>query len=654
MRTTRRDSNGQETGYWEYRFARRLIPRRIGQYQFGPVTLKGTFADGIENGRLVGRTLYARALGLGVTVQDVPLTDRPDSYIGAVGTFEVQAELAPTTARVGDPMTLTLTLTLTISGQGTLDDVRPPELVRHAGIANSFRTYEATEESTAGSRRFTYSLRPLSTDVTEFPAIAVSFFDVNSEKYVTRRTAPIPITIHEAETLTDADIVSAPSTSAATAGELEASEGGVFANDSNLSSLCNEAVYPSRWIVAWGAMLACWAAASLVIRQVRRVREDPALQRRRSAAARARAALADSASTANCESLQRAITGLIADFADVPEAGLTPRDAAARLESLGIDDALRTATQTFLHDCDAARYGAARDDIERLQAEAAKLVEQLIVALRTTAAKSPVFQASTTAGVILCGLLSSGCSEAPDLEASRQFQEAEQRFNQAASPDDFARAAHQYSRIGDGNGEHDGDFVSGAVLYNTGNAWMRAGNVGQALAAYRQAQRYRPRDAYLAANLQNALTAAGRAAEAERKGLAGYVFFWQNWLSYPEKFITTTVLLALVLLASLTGQLTKHRTPLRRFSIVMAVLCLLSATSAARDWYRFTQTTHAVVTADQAIARKGNSDNYAAAFTDPLPAGTEGVVLEDRADWLHLEFGDAGTGWLPRRSVVTY
>ena len=180
-RTTRKDSNGVEVGYWEYRFTRTLIPRKLGQYQFGPVTLKGTFADGIENGQLVGRRIYALARGLEVTVKDVPLDGRPDSYIGAVGRFDVKAELAPTTARVGDPMTLTVTLT----GQGTLADARPPAIAGLPGIDDAFRTYDATEESLSNARRFIYSLRPLSTDVTEFPRIPVSYFDVETEKYVT-------------------------------------------------------------------------------------------------------------------------------------------------------------------------------------------------------------------------------------------------------------------------------------------------------------------------------------------------------------------------------------------------------------------------------------------------------------------------------------
>ena len=574
----------------------------------------------------------------------MPLEGRPESYIGAVGTFDVTAELAPTTARVGDPMTLTVTLT----GQGTLDDARPPAIAGLSEIESTFRTYDATVDSGTNSRRFTYSLRPLSSDVAEFPAIPVSFFDVHAERYVTANTEPIPVTIHDAESLSDSEIVSAPANSGTTSSDLEASEGGIFANDLNLSSLRDEAVHPGRWVVAWVAMIIIWAVASLSLRRGRRIREDPALLRRRSAVARARAALDESASDTS-ESLRRAVTGLIADFANVPEAGLTPKDAGDRLESLGVDEELCTTTRAFLNDCDAARYGAAADDVSRLQAEASNLVEQLVTVLRKSASQATVSNATATIPLIVLGLLTGGCSGTPDLESSRQFQNAEQAFSRATGPADFARVARQYQQI------NSGESLSSAVLYNEGNAWMRAGETGRAIASYRQAQRYRPRDPYLAANLQNALAAsAGSTRSGDASGIAGYVFFWQDWLSYPEKFTTTTTLLAVTLIICLLSQLSRIHVLFRRLSVATAALFLLMVFSTAWDWHRFEETTHGVVIVDKSLARKGNSESYESAFTDPLNEGTEFVVLEERADWLHVQIADAGTGWLQKRKVVTY
>ena len=464
------------------------------------------------------------------------------------------------------------------------------------------------------------------------------------------------MTIRAAETLADSEIVSAPTNPTMSPGELEASEGGVFANDSSLSSLRNEIVRPGRWAGAWALMIVGWAVAAFVIRQVQRIREDPALLRRRIAASRARAALNEAASrltsnnaTETCESLRRAITGLIADFANVPEAGLTPRDAAERLETLGVEESLCMRTLQWLNECDAARYGAAADDAARLQKDAASLVDQLILELRKSAGTAASPGRLMTTVLLLLGLFTSGCRPSPDLETSRKFHDAEQAFSQATAPDDFVRVARLYDQI-----ESD-EFVSGAVLYNRGNAWMRAGETGRAIASYRQAQRYRPRDPYLAANLQNALASSGRDAQSSpNSGGTGYVFFWQNWLSYPEKFSATTFLLAVTLILFLLSQLTAHRVVLRRVGIAVGAVCLLSAASTAWDWHRYDQTTHGVMISDQVVARKGNSESYEAAFTEPLSEGTEFVVLEERADWLRVQIGDAGTGWLAKRDVETY
>lgn len=651
--TTRKDNNGKDIRYWEYEFRRTMVPQKIGNYQFGPATLKGTFADGFQNGRLAGREIYAVAKSLSVNVKDVPIKGRPESYIGAVGNFDVSMALAPTAASVGDPMTLTVTLT----GQGTLADARPPKLSSLSEITDSFRMYEATEETTASSRRFTYSLRPLSTSVSEFPSVSVSFFDVESEKYVTRMTEPIAVSIREAETLSGSDIVSSPADTAAPSDEVVASEGGLFANDSSLSSVRDESIRLDRWGIAWGGMIVAWLVATLGINRVRRIREDPALQRRRSATTRVNTALSDAGALLNsgsrsetCDAIRKAVAGLIADFANVSEAGLTPRDAAEQLASLGIDGSLFDETVSLLNDCDAARYGAAAEDLSRLHAKAVDIVDRLVVDLRKLpGAKTSKFGVVATASLLACSIMLGGCGKAPDLEISKKFQEAEQAFANAANAVDFSRAARLNEQIGSAG------FVSSAALYNQGNAWMRAGETGRAIAAYRQAQRYRPRDPYLEANLRNALVASGSSADVlPETGIAGFVFFWQNWISYREKFVVTTVLLAATLLLSLIGQLMRRPFVLRRCGIVAGLAAVIFAVSAIWDWQRFDGTVHGVVAAESAIARKGNAESYDTAFKEPLGRGAEFVVEERRQGWIRARVGDAGSGWLSERDVIVY
>ena len=53
-------------------------------------------------------------------------------------------------------------------------------------------------------------------------------------------------------------------------------------------------------------------------------------------------------------------------------------------------------------------------------------------------------------------------------------------------------------------------------------------------------------------------------------------------------------------------------------------------------------------------ARKGNSESYDAAFTEPLAQGVEFVLLGRRDDWLHVRIGDRNTAWISEQDAVVF
>ncbi|MEO2030510.1 MAG: BatD family protein [Planctomycetaceae bacterium] len=384
-KAVRKDSEGNDISYREYELRRTFIPQRSGTFNMGPVSVKGTFANSIENGRLIGADLYAVAKNVAVTVKDVPTAGRPKSWVGAVGVLTVDAELVPLTVRVGDPMTLTITL----SGQGNLEDTRPPQIAEIPNVAERFRTYDATEETFGQTRKFVYSLRPLTTDVTEFPALPISYFNVETEQYVTVKTDPVAITVNEAERLSAAEIVASEGSPDSSSNGPQTSAGGVFANVSGLHELRNERIRPPRWFAGWGITLGGCFGLSIGIRRVRQRRSDPALKRQRGAPALAEARLNEAESQlqsgdsgAGCDCIHRAIAGVTAAWAGIPDGGLTARDVAQQLHRLGVDSALARNAEELLEACDAARYGAAGKDNLRLLDEARQLVGKIIGALR--------------------------------------------------------------------------------------------------------------------------------------------------------------------------------------------------------------------------------------------------------------------------------
>lgn len=253
------------------------------------------------------------------------------------------------------------------------------------------------------------------------------------------------------------------------------------------------------------------------------------------------------------------------------------------------------------------------------------------------------------ASILVSTLFFSGCTASPDLKYLREFQEAEEAYTTAESPEEFAQVAIRYQRL------IESGLQSGALFYNQGNAWMRAGQTGRAIASYRQAQRLRPRDPYLIANLQTALSAANsRSPIHPATGLAEYLFFWQNSFSYPEKFAITTTLLAAMLLLTSLRQFTSLRLFYGRVAIATAVMLALAVVSTGLDWLRFDQTKHGVIADIEVIARKGNSESYEPAFTSALTRGTEFTVLDQRSDWLHVKIEDTESAWIPLKAAVVY
>lgn len=643
QRIKRRDKSGKEVDYWQYEYPRRFVGQKPGTYRFGPASVHGPFAVRLADRGLLGEEIYAVAKPIEVVVNDVPEEGRPTTFTGAIGRFQLQADLEPKRVRVGDPMTLTLTLT----GDGTLEATGAPDLRKVKAIADGFRLYEATEETKGNTRRFTYSLRPTRSGVTAFPAVELAYFDTQLAEYVTLRTEPIPIEVIKAVRLSSDQIVT-PRRGQGSEDEVEARREGIYANITDPSALRDETVHPGPWLAGMVVLAGTYLAIALGAGRFNRLAGDKALVRRRQAKRRARAKLLAGLAlleagqiVRGADALGQALTGLVADLLDLAEAGLTPRDVCEQLRRLSLPEELIQRTGRLLDACDAARYGALDQSPDCLGHEAEAVLEALLRAVPGMLPRSLKLKAAL--GLFLMILL--GCGRPVDPDVVRAFQQAQHLFDHASTPDDFLKAASLYQQILD---QH---IRSGAVLYNQGNAYMRAGYRGRAIAAYRQAQRYRPRDSRLDANLRYAL--GDDASAVQKKPLIEYLLIWQNWLSYPEKFHLAVTVAVATCATGLAGMLWRSHLG-SRLAIAGLVATLVLAVSAGYDGYRFECVTHGVIVAKEAIARKGNAISYEPAFTAPLAETTEFVLVERRGDWLLIRLAGAQEGWVKAEEAVLY
>ncbi|MDR2346113.1 MAG: tetratricopeptide repeat protein [Planctomycetaceae bacterium] len=265
-------------------------------------------------------------------------------------------------------------------------------------------------------------------------------------------------------------------------------------------------------------------------------------------------------------------------------------------------------------------------------------------------------------------LLLSGCGKrlGSSREFEREFEEIQTTFESASSLPEIERA-EMYRRVAIMyQGLIDKGIKSGQIYYNQGNAWYYAGERGQAIAAYKLALRYLPQNPRIIANLRVAsggnvdtdatasLTAAGITSGVITA--FEYLFFWQNRIGIYQKFFYSSLLSILLFAVGLVGLFVRNklRRFLKRLAIFLLVLTFISIVSAAYDWYRFECFSYAVISVENAQPRKGNSEQYDKAFTQPIPLGTNAVIISERGEWLNLRFGDMQDGWLPKSQVIRY
>ncbi|MGD0088772.1 MAG: tetratricopeptide repeat protein [Planctomycetota bacterium] len=226
----------------------------------------------------------------------------------------------------------------------------------------------------------------------------------------------------------------------------------------------------------------------------------------------------------------------------------------------------------------------------------------------------------------------------------RTFVHALEVFDEAKTPQEYGQAAALWeSLLADG-------YQNGAVYYNIGNAYMKAGEYGRAIAAYRKGRYYRPRDPYLEANLNQALALApGRLPETPAPWWQ-HVLFWSGWLSYPEKFLAVVAVFGAACAVAAAGLLLRKRRAYWGCGALATVALFLSA-DAALAYLDVAESRKAVIVTET-VARKGMGEKYEPAFDKPLKDGAEFTIIGRSGQWVLGHFEGIGDGWLRQETLV--
>jgi BatD DUF11 like domain len=125
----------------------------------------------------------------------LPTEGRPADFHGAIGTFNIESDLSPLQAEVGDP----LTLRMRVIGSGNFDRV-DSNMLEHI---EQWKTYPPKSTFTTsdpirrkGEKTFEQPLVALKSGVHALPGLTFSYFDPNTQRYETAKSAPLSVTIN--------------------------------------------------------------------------------------------------------------------------------------------------------------------------------------------------------------------------------------------------------------------------------------------------------------------------------------------------------------------------------------------------------------------------------------------------------------------------
>ncbi len=210
----------------------------------------------------------------------------------------------------------------------------------------------------------------------------------------------------------------------------------------------------------------------------------------------------------------------------------------------------------------------------------------------------------------------------------------------------YRDAAMRFERIA-----HEGGVQNGKLFYNIGNAYFRMQDLGRAILYYRRAELFMPDDLNLRQNLNDARTKClDKIPEKQETKVLRTLFFWHYDLSTKTRVVVFTFFFLIVwIVASL--RLFVKKMILDRILILSSILAITFLGSLLTEAWLNSRNIPGVILASEVIARKGDGDTYQPSFNEPLHAGTEFDLLENRGEWYHVELPDGRSCWVPAKTA---
>ncbi len=233
-----------------------------------------------------------------------------------------------------------------------------------------------------------------------------------------------------------------------------------------------------------------------------------------------------------------------------------------------------------------------------------------------------------------------------EAQSAYQFGTSQQQSDPFSAKKSFKTAAQKFKLLTDSGIEN------GKLWYNQGNAYLQCEEVGEAIAAYRSAERFIPTDARLKSNLAYArsmisgsVSVSDESASSPLEQLA----FWHHGLSTYVKFW----LGAICWFMFWTFLLIRQLTPVIAYKSIGLVTAIASSALFSSVYFDFKNQKHAfgVIVADEAMIHTGHQAGAPMLLKKPLAEGQEFKVVNERTGWIRIQLPKGQTGWIQKENA---
>ena len=192
---------------------------------------------------------------------------------------------------------------------------------------------------------------------------------------------------------------------------------------------------------------------------------------------------------------------------------------------------------------------------------------------------------------------------------------------------------------------------SADVYFNMANCMLKMREPGRAIAYYKRALWFAPRDQDVRANLKRAYQQAGTDDPDQRGLFAEFCLYWHHGLSMKESWFTAVALYGSGVFLICLWFVRRRRVLIRAAVLLISAAAIFSGSVIVKYSHR-QYPDRGVVIADKAAVYSGKGMDYSRILQ--IKEGTILRILEQEEKWCKILAGKSKKGWISAEDIILY